>query len=204
MAELKKNNWDERYDQESYFYGHEPNHFVGSQLREFPPGRGLFLAEGEGRNAVFAAEIGHQVVAVDNSYVGQEKALKMAAGRGVEIDYRLADLVADSLGNDEFDFVVACFAHLPPELMPDVHRKAVDCLKVGGRLIHCSFSKTQLGRKSGGPPRLDWLHEVDELKRQYAGIEFDRALEYEVDLNEADGHRGLAMIIEISGNKAAL
>jgi SAM-dependent methyltransferase len=204
MDSRAKNNWDQRYDQQDYFYGFEPNHFVESELTGLPPGRGLFLAEGEGRNAVYAAGLGHRVTALDNSWVGRDKALKLAAERGVEVDYRLVDLVNDSWGDGPYDFVVLCFAHLPPEMMPAVHAWSVACLRPGGRLIHCSFSKAQFGRKSGGPPRLDWLHDLAELKKQYAGIEFHRAEELEVELDEAGGHRGPAMVIEIAGNRPAI
>ena len=198
----EKNNWDRRYDQDEYYYGFRPNHLVEQEVRRLSAGRGLFLAEGEGRNAVFAAGLGHRVTALDNSWVGRDKALAMAAQRGVELDYRLADLVADDWAEEgAFDFVVLCFAHLPPEAMAEVHRRAVAALRPGGRLIHCSFSKAQFGRKSGGPPRLDWLHELDVLKQQYAGVELERAQELEVELDEADGHRGPAMIIEIAGHK---
>ena len=200
----EKNNWDRRYDQDEYFYGFEPNHFVEEELRRLAPGRGLFLAEGEGRNAVFAAGLGHRVTALDNSWVGRDKALRMAEKRRVELEYRLIDLVADDWGEEgTYDFAVLCFAHLPPERMATIHARTVAALRPGGRLIHCSFAKAQFGRKSGGPPRLDWLHDLAELKRQYAGIEFARAEELEVELDEADGHRGPAMIIEIAGDRAA-
>lgn len=203
MAARQHNNWDRRYDQETYYYGFAPNHFVGEELRRLPPGRGLFLAEGEGRNAVFAAGLGHRVTALDSSWVGQQKAQRLAAERGVELDYRLADLAADPWAGGDFDFVVLCFAHLPPEAMARVHAGAVQSLRPGGRLIHCSFSTAQFGRPSGGPPRLDWLHEVAVLREQFAGIDFALAAEREVDLNEAEGHRGLAMVIEIAGNRSA-
>lgn len=201
MASREKNNWDQRYDQDDYFYGDEPNHFVGPEVSVLARGRGLFLAEGEGRNAVFAAGLGHRVLALDNSWVGRDKALRLAELKGVQLEYRLCDLVADAWGDEAFDFVVLCFAHLPPELMGIVHARAVASLKPGGRLIHCSFARSQFGRKSGGPPRLDWLHDLKVLKMQYTGVDFDQAVEHEVELNEAAGHRGLAMVIEISGTK---
>ena len=204
MTSREKNNWDRRYDQESSFYGSEPNYFVGPELRRLNPGRGLFLGEGEGRNALYAAGLGHSVVALDNSYIGREKALRLAAQQGVHIEYNFIDLLAEDWESQEFDFVVLCFTHLPPDAMARIHRTAVACLKPGGRLIHCSFAKSQFGRKSGGPPRLDWLHDLADLHKQYEGIEFDRAEELEVDLDEAQGHRGPAMILEISGNKISV
>ena len=84
----QKNNWDNRYDEQRYFYGTEPNYFVERSLAGLAPGRALFLAEGEGRNAVYAAGLGHEVVAVDNSFVGRRKALELATRRVVEEDLR--------------------------------------------------------------------------------------------------------------------
>ena len=203
MTQEHRNNWDRRYDLPRYFYGRGPNHLVAEVLPGLPAGDALLLAEGEGRNAVFAAGLGHRVTAWDSSVVGRRKALELAADRGVEIDYRLGDLVAGDWDARTWDLVVMCFAHLDPVVMPDVHRRVAACLRPGGRLVHCSFSTAQFGRSSGGPPRLEWLHSLEELKEQYAGLEFLRAEEKEVDLDEGTGHRGKAMVIEILAVKPA-
>jgi SAM-dependent methyltransferase len=195
------NKWDERYDQKIFFYGTEPNYYVARILPELESGRGLFLAEGEGRNAVFAAGLGHEVTAVDGSAVGRRKALELAAARGVTLDYRLGDLTCDRWPTECWDFVVLCFAHLPPETMPDVHRQVAASLRPGGTLILNSFAKAQYGRKSGGPPRLDWLHDIDELFLQFPGLSLVGE-EKEVDLRESVGHHGLAMVIEMTGIKS--
>jgi SAM-dependent methyltransferase len=200
MTDGTKNNWDVRYDQERYFYGERPNYFVARQLPALDKGRGLFLAEGEGRNAVFAAGLGHEVVAVDNSFVGRRKALDLAAANGVNIDYRLEDLTAGSWARESWDFVVLCFVHLNPKIMPEVHGQVAECLAPNGRLILLSFSKAQFGRTSGGPPRLEWLHDLAELKGQFTGLEL-AVEEKEVDLQEALGHNGLAIVIEMTGVK---
>jgi hypothetical protein len=75
------NRWDERYAPDRYFYGTEPNELVRAAIGGLPTGRALFLAEGEGRNAVHAASLGHEVVAVDSSSEGRRKALALAAER---------------------------------------------------------------------------------------------------------------------------
>ena len=201
MAE-HKNNWDNRYDEERFFYGTSPNYFVKRSLDGLPPGRALFLAEGEGRNAVYAAGLGQDVVAVDNSAVGKRKALELAAERGVVLEYRLEDLVGGAWTNDSWDLIVLGFAHMPPEIMPDVHAACAASLATGGVLVLNSFSKAQLGRKSGGPPRLDWLHEVAVLRDSFPGLELE-VTETEVELAEGPGHRGLAMVIELLGRKTA-
>ena len=199
MAE-HKNNWDNRYDEERFFYGTEPNYFVARALVGLTPGRALFLAEGEGRNAVYAAGLGHDVVAVDNSFVGQRKAMDLAAERSVELEYRLEDLVDGAWRGESWDLIVLGFAHLPPEIMPAVHAACAAALAPGGVLVLNSFSKAQFGRKSGGPPRLEWLHEVEELKGRCSGLELD-VVETEVGLAEGAGHRGMAMVIELVGRK---
>ena len=200
MTDNKKHNWDIRYDEERFFYGMEPNYFVASQLPKLEKGRGLFLAEGEGRNAVFAAGLGHEVVAVDNSFVGRRKALELAASRGVSIDYRFEDLTNGSWSKERWDFVVLCFAHMDPAIMPTVHCQVAECIRPNGRMILLSFSKAQFGRTSGGPPRLEWLHDPKELVMQFPGLDL-KVDEREVDLAESVGHTGQAMVIEITGSK---
>ena len=195
------NRRDERYAHPRYVYGEEPTAFLAEQLPALPPGRALFLAEGEGRNAVYAAGLGHRVLAVDSSAVGRRKALELAARRGVTLEYRCADVLADPWGEAAWDVVVLCFAHLEPVDAVTMHARAAACLAPGGRLILNSFSKAQLGRTSGGPPRLEWLHDLEELKGQFPGLVFEHAVEREVELGEGVGHRGKAMTIEIVAHR---
>lgn len=194
--------WDERYDHERYFYGRTPNYFVAEQLPLLPKGRGVYLAEGEGRNAVFAAGLGHHVVAVDASAVGRRKALALAADRGVGIHYHVGDVLENPWHEQTWDHAVLCFVHVAPEHRAELHRRTAQSLKPGGTLILVSFSRAQFGRPSGGPPREDWLHDLAELRGEFPGIEFEHAVEREVDLQEGVGHVGMAMVIEILGTKA--
>lgn len=194
------NKWDERYDEDGFFYGREPNYFVVQKLRGSAPKRVLCLAEGEGRNAVYAAGLGHEVTAVDSSAVGRRKALDLAAAKGVTIDYRLADVVTEPWDKQTWDVIVLCFAHLPPEDMAAVHKRVAASLAPGGTLLLNSFSKAQFGRKSGGPPRLEWLHDMVELMDQFPGLTL-MGSEKEVELNEGSGHVGWAMVNELKGKK---
>ncbi len=196
MTKKHENNWDNRYDKEQYHYGEEPNYFVKRELPALPKGRGLFLAEGEGRNIVFAAGLGHDVVAVDNSVVGKKKALGLAKQTGVEIEYRIEDLITGKWDSEKWDFVVLCFAHLPPQLMQEVHARVAGCLNPGGRVLLVSFAESQFGRDSGGPPSLDWLHDVGVLREEFVGVKWEKLEECEVELEESVGHIGAAMVIE--------
>ncbi len=190
------NNWDNRYDEDRFFYGEAPNDFVARELHNLPTGRGLFLAEGEGRNAAFAAGLGHDVVAVDNSKIGRRKALELASRAGVQIEYRCEDIIDWRWADEKWDFVVLCFAHMGPDVMGEVHRRVVKCLRPAGKVILVSFAKSQFGRKSGGPPRLEWLHDVEILREEYAGVRWERLVEVEVELRESIGHVGDAMVVE--------
>ncbi|MCP4574610.1 MAG: class I SAM-dependent methyltransferase [bacterium] len=196
------NRWDERYTREGFYYGRTPNYFVAEQVAVLDPGRGLYLAEGEGRNAVFAAGLGHQVTAVDSSPVGRRKALELAADRGVQLTYQVADITQHPWWEQQWDHIVLCFAHLPPNPMLEVHRRCVASLTDAGTLILSSFSKAQFGRDSGGPPDLDLLQDLEELKSQFAGLEVEHAQEREVDLSESGGHGGLAMVNEFVASKS--
>jgi SAM-dependent methyltransferase len=202
MATDHPNRWDQRYDQERYFYGTEPNHLVARVLPDLPRGRALFLAEGEGRNAVYAAGLGFRAVAVDSSFVGRRKALELAARVGVDLEYRLDDVVGGGWTDEPWDLIVLCFVHLPPEDMPGVHGACARALRPGGTLVLNSFSKAQFGRPSGGPPRLEWLHDPDALQLQFPGLELESEAK-EVELAEGLGHRGAAMVIEMVGRKPA-
>lgn len=195
-----KNRWDDRYDAEEYFYGTEPNDFVARKLAPLPAGRALFLAEGEGRNAVHAAGLGHDVVAVDSSVVGRRKALALAAARDVNLEYRRENVVGGSWTGERWDLIVLCFVHLPPELAPALHADCAGALAPGGVLILNSFAKAQFGRKSGGPPNLEWLHDEAELRTQFPGLDLT-VEEKEIELDEGTGHRGAAMVVELFGRK---
>ena len=112
--------WNERYNRAEYVFGTEPNDFLKENFQKIPlGGKVLCLAEGEGRNAVFLAEQGYQVTAMDMSNVGLNKALKLAQDRGVDIITQVADLADYDFGQAQWDGIVAIWAHLPPAIRPD-------------------------------------------------------------------------------------
>jgi SAM-dependent methyltransferase len=195
------NRWDQRYQSDRYFYGTEPNVHVARSLAQLPPGRGLFLAEGEGRNVVYAAGLGHDAVAVDSSGEGRRKALQLAEEKGVVIDYIQADAAVYPWDAERWDFIVLCFYHMIPAERGAFHARVAAALRPGGTLILQSFSKAQLGRPSGGPPDGERLFELAVLRRDFPGVSWEVAREREVELAEGVGHRGLAAVIEMVGKR---
>src|SRR5690554_4823161 len=131
--------WDERFSSEEYIYGEEPNEYVKEQLTKLKPGRILFAAEGEGRNAVFAATKGCEVVAFDPSEAGKMKALQLAASKGVSIDYDVTDVANADYPLESFDALVLIYAHFQEDSRREYHQKLAGFVKKGGHILLESF-----------------------------------------------------------------
>ena len=189
--------WDKRYESQEYVYGIAPNRYFQQQLDAIEkPGRLLLLAEGEGRNAVYAAEKGWQVTAVDFSTSGRDKALALARERGTTIDYLLADI-------QHFDFakfgaweaIGLVYAHFPPEWRTSIHQKCAKALAPGGKILLEAFNRKQLSRLSGGPKDVEMLYSKILLEEDFELLTPVEAAELTILLNEGDGHSGLAEVV---------
>lgn len=193
--------WNERYSQEAYQYGTIPNAYFVAQLAKLPKGKILLPAEGEGRNAVYAAKQGWDVTAFDFSEEGQKKALKLAKHHGVEIDYQLID-ASNYKASDSYNTVALIYAHFSGQERTELFRKVEESISNGGNLIIEVYSKNQLGRDSGGPKDLELLFSVEEIESLFPSLKFSILEEVEVDLNEGKHHTGKAMVIRAVAQKA--
>jgi hypothetical protein len=193
--------WNTRYASKEYIYGSLPNEYFKQQIDKLTAGKLFLPAEGEGRNAVYAAKMGWKILAVDSSEVGKEKALKLASENKVEIQYDISDLVTYQYPINEYDVAGIVFAHFPSETRTLVYRAIADSLKKGGIIILETFSKKQLGKSSGGPQNPDMLNSAEELKSDFAGFEFIELYETQVELNEGLLHKGLAEVVRMLGVK---
>jgi SAM-dependent methyltransferase len=193
--------WNKRYAETEFAYGTKPNRFFKEQILNCEPGRILFPGEGEGRNAVYAAQLGFEAVAFDPSVEGINKAKKLADKFNVTIDYRNESYDSIQLQNKSFDYLVLIFAHMPATLRPVYHRKMIEFLKPGGKLILQGFSKEQITRSSGGPKDLSMLFSIDELKSDFNMLSDIIIEKKEEILNEGPFHQGPASVIEIIGKK---
>lgn len=192
--------WNERFGQTEYIYGKAPNDFFVNQLRELQKGKILLPAEGEGRNAVYAAVKGWNVTAFDYSEEGRKKALLLATEYDVEVDYQI--LHAEEFNTTEkYDVVALIFAHFAGEERSLLFQKLENCLKKKGLVIMEVFSKNQLGRTSGGPKNLDLLYSKDEIVALFPNIEFMILEETKVMLKEGSHHEGEAAVISAVGRK---
>lgn len=193
--------WDERYSSEEYIYGKDPNAFLANAVDKIPKGKVLCVAEGEGRNAVFLAEHGYDVVAVDSSSVGLGKARKLAQERGVSIETIVCDLANFDIEPESFDGVVSIFAHVPPQVRKELHKKIVNGLRSGGVLILESYRPDQLKYKTGGPPTAEFMMTLTGLEEELKGLNFDYGVELDRDVVEGKFHTGKGAVVQIIGVK---
>lgn len=193
--------WNQRYDMPEYFYGEQPNGFVAAHAYLIPPGPVLCLAEGEGRNAVFLAGCGHPVEAVDGSSVGMAKAHQLATRRGVTITTHVADLADFVITPGHWSGIIATFTHFPPPLRRQVHAAVVAGLRPGGIYLLEAYTPAQLAHGTGGPKEPALLMQLDDLRAELAGLEFEIGREIERKVTEGLGHTGLAAVVQVAARR---
>ncbi len=195
--------WNERFAGDAYYYGTEPNDFLAAQASRWQPGhRVLCLAEGEGRNAVWLAQRGLDVTAVDLSDVGLDKTRQLAAARGVAVNTVHADLDHFDMGREAWDGIVAIFAHMPSGLRGRVWPRIAPALRPGGWFVSESYAPGQELRVTGGPRDVDMLPSADTMTAAFSDVLVTEHLwSGERDVREGQGHRGLALVTQYVGRR---
>ncbi|MEY4938851.1 MAG: hypothetical protein RIQ93_586 [Verrucomicrobiota bacterium] len=195
------NFWDQRYSAADYVYGTAPNSFVAAMAPRIPAGPVLCLAEGEGRNAVHLAQLGHAVTAVDQSAVGLAKAARLATEQGVALTTIAADLANFAIKPGAWAGIAATFGHLPPLVRRKVHAQVVAGLQPGGVFILEAYTPAQLALGTGGPKEREMLMTLPELREELTGLEFEHARECEREVIEGVYHTGRAAVVQILARK---
>ncbi len=194
----KKKGWDDRYSNEDYIFGTEPNDFLKSVAERIPEhGKVLCLADGEGRNGVYLAGLGHSVTSVDQSPVGLAKADRLATERGVSLTTVVADLTEYDLGSECWDAVVSIFFHIPEAPRRQIYERVTQSLKPGGMLILESYTPDQLKFRTGGPPLAELMMTKDIARATFPELEFEHCEELERDVVEGSGHTGRAAVLQV-------
>ena len=163
--------WNERFSSEEYVYGTEPNKFFAEQIAKLELGKILFLGDGEGRNAVYAAKLGWDVHAVDYSESGKQKALKLAENENVNINYIITDVTEFLSEENNFDAVVIIYLHLNEDNRKIVHQNIVKTLKPNGKIILEVFDKKQIENKTGGPKNIDLLYSLEDIFEDFQDLD---------------------------------
>ncbi len=191
--------WNERYREEGFAYGEEPNVFFAEQIDSLKPGSLILPCEGEGRNAVFAASKGWEVNAFDTSVAGKSKALQLAFRQNVRFSYTIEDVVKAAFPNNTADVVAFIYAHFPETIRKQIHRKAIGWLKPGGRIVLEVFNPLQLQNTSGGPKDVSMLYTKEMLLEDFAELEIEFLETVQIELNEGKYHKGKADVIRFVG-----
>lgn len=195
------NMWDERFGRAQWVYGKEPNDFLREQGAQIPLRKGqsrvLSLGEGEGRNAVHLAALGHKVTAVDASIEGLKKVVRLAAERGVSVETIHADLACWEPQEGSFDGVISIFCHLPESVRRHTHRAAARALAPSGVLILEAYSPAQLAFGTGGPKDPALLYTLDMLRDDFGALDIEIAREVEREVVEGELHTGRAATVQI-------
>lgn len=198
--------WNDRYSSEEFAYGTAPNKYLKEQLEKLKTGSILFPAEGEGRNAVFAAQLRWKVSAFDISAKGKNKALKLAEANNVVIDYQVGELETLNYQAEQFDVIALIYAHFPAAIKSSIHQTLETYLRKDGYIIFEAFSKKHLeylaiNDKVGGPKDIESLFSIEEIQSDFPDYEIIQLEEKEIELNEGLFHNGKGSVIRFVGKK---
>lgn len=198
--------WEDRFGKDEFAYGTEPNDFLKTQITLLQPGKILFAAEGEGRNAVFAAKNGWEVSAFDISQEGKKKALQLALENHVTLDYQIGQLAELDFTPNQMDAIALIYAHFPADIKSNYHQQLDKLLKPGGTIIFEAFSKKHLeyvtsNPSVGGPKDLAMLFSIEEIQHDFPNYEWIYLKEEIIDLHEGIYHNGTGSVIRFVGRK---
>ena len=206
MNETWTERWNDRYSKEEFAYGEVPNNYLKEQIEKLSAGKILFPAEGEGRNAVFAARLGWTVSAFDISDEGKNKAIRFAEVNNVTIDYQVGELESLNYQSEQFDAIALIYAHFPAAIKSSIHKTLDQYLRKGGIIIFEAFSKKHLeylakNDKVGGPKDIESLFSIAEIQYDFFNYEIIELAEKEIELNEGIFHNGTGSVIRFVGRK---
>jgi SAM-dependent methyltransferase len=169
--------WDVRYAESELVWSSRPNQFVESELADLSPGRALDVAAGEGRNAIWLADRGWHVTAVDFSLVGLDKGRSLQArhehGRDLHIDWVHADVLEYDPGSGAYDLALLAYLQLPAEQRRAAVRRSFLALKDGGTLFVVAHDSTNLTEGTGGPQYPEVLYTAEDVLADLDGERFE-------------------------------
>jgi SAM-dependent methyltransferase len=197
--------WDQRYAGADLAYGESPNDFLAQMADRLPTtGRALDIGAGEGRNALFLAARGLDVLAVDQSAVGMDKAQRRARERGLKLRAQAADLHDFDADDCSFDVISSIFVHLPRSLRARVHERIGAWLKSGGVYVLEAYAPNQIARNTGGPKDPSLLASLEVILGELAvngRLEIEHHAALVRNVSEGQFHTGEASVVQVLARK---
>lgn len=203
MPDDQRTFWNERFAGEDYLFGTAPNAFLAAQCERLKPGmRALAVADGEGRNGVWLAQQGLDVLATDFSPVALAKAQKLAKAASVTLKTECVDLASWDWGGPRFDVVAAIFIQFAePAWRTQMFARIKQVLLPGGLLLLEGYRPKQLEYGTGGPSQLENLYTRELLEREFADMDILHLSEYDADISEGARHKGMSALIDLVAKK---
>jgi SAM-dependent methyltransferase len=201
---VKSDDWDKRYEEREFVWSIDPNRFVESELGVMAPGRALDLASGEGRNALWLAEQGWRVTAVDFSAVGMDKARKRAEAQGLDIDWVLEDVLSFEPIPEGYDLVLWSYLHLPEGERRRVLAKAREAVVPGGTFLFVAHDLSNLEHGHGGPQDPEVLCTPQDVVADLHGFEVLKAEVVAREVEEEGAVVGTAFDTLVRGRRPTI
>ncbi len=198
--------WNERYSKAGYLFGVEPAQFLVEHQAYLTAGAAdakvLAVADGEGRNSVFMAQNGLDVVAMDGSYIAVEKARALAMAREVKVEFNEADIAHWDWKEAQYDLVVAVFIQfVGPVQRDEIFAGMKRTLKPGGVLMLHGYTPEQIGLGTGGPRNAENMYTDDMLAQAFGDFEVLELRSYQRHVDEGAGHSGTSALIDLVARK---
>ncbi len=196
--------WNQRFDKEEFIFGKEPNEYLALQARKYlkPNNKVLCIADGEGRNGVWLAKQGMQVVGFDASDIALRKAKQFAKDNQVEVEYSFSDTDSFDWQVNVYDAVIAIFIQFAdPPMRARIFKQIHQALKPGGILILQGYTPKQLEYKTGGPSLIEHLYTEQMIRDLTQEFQILDLRCYEQELNEGARHAGMSALLGLVAKK---
>ena len=196
--------WNERFNKDEFIFGKEPNEYLVEQSNKYlkPNNKVLCIADGEGRNGVWLAKQGMQVVGFDASDVALAKAKQFAKDNQVEIQYSFSDTDSFNWQDNFYDAVIGIFIQFAdPAMRERIFMQAHSSLKSGGIFILQGYTPKQLEYKTGGPSLIEHLYTEEMIRNLAKDFEILDLCCYEKELNEGARHAGMSALLGLVAKK---
>ena len=196
--------WNERFDKEEFIFGKEPNEYLVEKTKQYlkPQDKVLCIADGEGRNGVWLAKQGMQVVGFDASDIALAKAKQFAKDNQVEVDYSFSDTDSYAWPENTYDAVIGIFIQFAdPAMRTRIFQQAYKATKPGGLFILQGYTPKQLDYKTGGPSLIEHLYTEELIRDLSKEFQILELVSYEKELSEGPRHTGMSALLGLVARK---
>jgi SAM-dependent methyltransferase len=195
-SEPSSERWNRRWAGEERVHASTaPSRFLVAEVADLRPGTALDLACGAGRNAVWLAERGWRVTAVDFSGVALRTARSLAAERRVEVEWIEADVMAWTPPAPAYDLVCVFYLQLPASERPTALARAASAVRPGGTLLVVGHDLLNLAEGWGGPTQPDVLFTPDDVVAEIGDLRIEKALRVRRTVEEPGAREAIDALV---------